>query len=242
MAPQDRWYEDRERAWRRSRGQGDEDRARYSARGASSHDYGRYPDEGYRGRDDEDRPYGPSLHEQRARSGASGGDRERTPNDSYDNEAPRRPQEPYDAAPHGLGAGYGREGNRGPGRDWWDRTRDELATWFGDRNAERRRDWDEIRGEHRGRGPSGYKRSDDRIREDVNDRLTDDSWLDASNIEVKVKEREVTLSGMIASREDKRRAEDLADSVAGVTHVQNNLRVGSVAIAPALPPSPGSDV
>ena len=117
-----------------------------------------------------------------------------------------------------------------------------MASWFGDRNAERRRDWDEIRGEHRGRGPSGYKRSDDRIREDVNDRLTDDSWLDASNVEVSVQEREVTLSGTIASREDKRRAEDLADSVPGVTLVQNNLRVGSVAIMPAVPPSPGADV
>jgi len=80
-------------------------------------------------------------------------------------------------------------------------------------------------GEHRGRGPKNYSRSDDRIREDVNDRLSDDSWLDASEIEVQVVSGEVTLIGIVHSREDKRRAEDLAEQVSGAKHVQNNLRV-----------------
>jgi hypothetical protein len=35
----------------------------------------------------------------------------------------------------------------------------------------------------------------------------------------------VTLNGEVSSREEKRRAEDLAESVSGVGHVQNNLRV-----------------
>jgi BON domain len=38
---------------------------------------------------------------------------------------------------------------------------------------------------------------------------------------------EVTLSGMVNSRDEKRRAEDLAENVSGVRHVQNNLRVQS---------------
>lgn len=80
-------------------------------------------------------------------------------------------------------------------------------------------------GEHRGRGPKNYTRSDERIRDDVNDRLSDDSWLDASEIDVQVSKCEVTLTGTVNSREDKRRAEDLADQVSGVKHVQNNLRV-----------------
>ena len=80
-------------------------------------------------------------------------------------------------------------------------------------------------GEHRGRGPKGYKRSDERIHEDVNDRLTDDAALDASGIIVAVAAGEVTLDGTVTSRFAKRRAEDCADSVAGVNHVQNNLRV-----------------
>ena len=79
---------------------------------------------------------------------------------------------------------------------------------------------------HRGRGPKGYSRSDERIRDDVNDRLTDDPFLDASDIEVMVDKGEVTLTGKVTSREDKRRAEDLADNVSGVKHVQNNLRLG----------------
>ena len=85
----------------------------------------------------------------------------------------------------------------------------------------RRREMDE----HRGRGPRGYTRSDERIREDVNDRLTDDGWLDASDVEVQVSSAEVTLTGEVASRAEKRRAEDIADSVSGVKHVQNNLRI-----------------
>lgn len=82
-------------------------------------------------------------------------------------------------------------------------------------------------GPHRGRGPKGYQRSDERIREDVCERLTDDPLIDASDIEVDVKGREVTLSGSVASRGLRRRAEDLAEIVSGVAHVQNNLRVSS---------------
>jgi hypothetical protein len=80
-------------------------------------------------------------------------------------------------------------------------------------------------GAHRGRGPKGYKRSDDRIHEDVCERLTEDPFIDASNIEVAVTEGEVTLNGTVSSRGLKRRAEDLAEMASGVAHVQNNLRV-----------------
>jgi CBS domain-containing protein/osmotically-inducible protein OsmY len=81
-------------------------------------------------------------------------------------------------------------------------------------------------GAHGGRGPKGYQRSDERIREDVNERLTEDPVVDASEIDVAVTGREVTLSGTVQSRVERRRAEDLALSVTGVTHVQNDLRVG----------------
>lgn len=78
---------------------------------------------------------------------------------------------------------------------------------------------------HRGRGPKGYARSDDRIREDVCDCLTDDPHIDASHIEVLVRGGEVTLTGSIDSRNARRHAEDLAERATGVKHVQNNLRV-----------------
>lgn len=107
-------------------------------------------------------------------------------------------------------------------RSFWDKTADEVQSWMGDEDAARRRRMDK---HHRGRGPRGYKRSDDRINEDVHDRLTDDWMLDASDIEVSVADGEVTLNGTVESREDKRRAEDIVDDISGVTHVQNNLRV-----------------
>jgi hypothetical protein len=75
-----------------------------------------------------------------------------------------------------------------------------------------------------GRGPKGYRRSDERIKEDVNDRLSE-GYLDASEIEVAVSNSEVTLTGSVNTRQDKRRAEDIAESVSGVTHVENRLRV-----------------
>lgn len=80
-------------------------------------------------------------------------------------------------------------------------------------------------GAHRGRGPRGYKRSDDRIREEVCDCLTDDDRLDATNIEVTVKDGEVTLSGYTTSRADKRWAESLAERISGVKEVQNSIRL-----------------
>jgi osmotically-inducible protein OsmY len=111
-------------------------------------------------------------------------------------------------------------------RGWWDKTKDEVASWFGDDEAERRRRRDEMRnGQHRGKGPKNYTRSEERIREDVSDALTDDSFLDASGIEVNVKDGDVTLNGHVDSRYSKHRAEDLAEDVTGVKNVQNNLRV-----------------
>ncbi|HUE85425.1 MAG TPA: BON domain-containing protein [Vicinamibacterales bacterium] len=75
-----------------------------------------------------------------------------------------------------------------------------------------------------GRGPKGYQRPDTRIHEEVCDRLTY-SDVDAENIEVTVTSAEVTLSGTVRDRRDKRRAEDLAEEVSGVRDVHNNIRV-----------------
>jgi hypothetical protein len=76
-----------------------------------------------------------------------------------------------------------------------------------------------------GRGPKGYRRSDERIREEVSDTLTADPRVDASEIEVQVEGGVVTLSGSVTSRDQKRRAEDCAEGVTGVADVTNNLRV-----------------
>ncbi len=116
-------------------------------------------------------------------------------------------------------------------RGWWERVTDEVASWFGDEGAERRRLRDERQSgaHHRGRGPRGYRRTDERIREDINDRLTEHPYIDASDIEVLVTSGEVTLAGAVESRQAKRLAEDIAESVSGVTHVENRLRINRAA-------------
>lgn len=76
-----------------------------------------------------------------------------------------------------------------------------------------------------GRGPKGYRRSDERIREDVCDRLADHPRIDASEIEVTVKNGEVMLAGTVHSRDEKRTSEDLIDTISGVRDIHNNLRV-----------------
>jgi osmotically-inducible protein OsmY len=75
------------------------------------------------------------------------------------------------------------------------------------------------------RGPKGYKRSDERIREDVNDRLAEQHEVDPSEIEVAVSNGDVTLTGTVNSRHEKFLAEEIADDVSGVNDVQNQLRV-----------------
>lgn len=77
----------------------------------------------------------------------------------------------------------------------------------------------------RGRGPKNFQRSDERLHELVCERLEQDDLLDASNIEVTVEGSEVRLSGTVPARHQKRRAEDLAEEIAGVRNVANMLRI-----------------
>jgi hypothetical protein len=108
------------------------------------------------------------------------------------------------------------------GRNFFERATNKLSSWFGYEEDDRGM---AARGQHRGRGPQGYKRSDERIADDVHERLTDDPWVDASDIQVSVSAGEVTLSGTVEDRESKHRAERIVEDLSGVHHVQNNLRV-----------------
>jgi hypothetical protein len=84
--------------------------------------------------------------------------------------------------------------------------------------------WD-IEGPHRGRGPRGYRRTDERIHEEVCDRLEAHGEVDASHVEVKVENGEVTLTGTVTDRRTKRLAESVADGVRGVVDVHNQIRL-----------------
>lgn len=79
-------------------------------------------------------------------------------------------------------------------------------------------------GPYCGRGPSGYRRSDDRIAEDINERLARHGLIDATDVEVSVADGIVTLTGMVEGREAKRIAEDIAEDCSGVKQVINQVR------------------
>lgn len=125
----------------------------------------------------------------------------------------------YGRSSYGGGGGSCGTSDRGD-RGFFERAGDKVASWFGDEDAARPREQD-----HRGRGPSNYTRSDERILEDACDRLTQDRGVDASAIQVTVQGGEVTLDGTVGDRQQKQRAEDVIDDLSGVKHAQNNLRV-----------------
>jgi hypothetical protein len=75
-----------------------------------------------------------------------------------------------------------------------------------------------------GVGPRNYQRSDERIEEEVVQRLADADWVDASEVEVEVSDGVVTLEGTVESRAARRAAEDLVAEVTGVADVINRLR------------------
>ena len=179
---------------------------------SAGNDYSSFTSEDFGGRDFN-----------RGRSALSGGAR---PSNSYRPSWGPDSWGHRDASRDTSSRDYGSWREYGEHRGFLERAGDEIASWFGDEGASRRREQD-----HRGRGPSDYTRSDERIREDVNDALTHDWRVDASHVRVAVKDGEVTLEGSVSSRQDKRRAEDLADDVTGVRHVQNNLRVQDVGLA-----------
>ncbi|MDQ3949882.1 MAG: BON domain-containing protein [Gemmatimonadota bacterium] len=58
-----------------------------------------------------------------------------------------------------------------------------------------------------------------------NDALTRHPDIDATDIEVRVQNGEVSLAGAVDDKYAKRLAEDIAEACSGVTDVRNELRV-----------------
>ncbi len=77
----------------------------------------------------------------------------------------------------------------------------------------------------RNRGPRNWQRSDERIREDVCERLSALDDVDVSDVSVSVEQGKVTLSGTVGHRADKHRIEDIADDSAGVRDIDNQIHV-----------------
>jgi len=110
-------------------------------------------------------------------------------------------------------------------RSWLSRAADEVAAWLGDPDAAGRRQRDKAAGDHTGEGPAGYVDTDERIRDELNKRLTFDPHLNASRIEARVVAGAVTLTGSVNTTAERRRAEDVAIAVPGVNQTHNRLVV-----------------
>jgi hypothetical protein len=120
-------------------------------------------------------------------------------------------------------------------RDWRDQENDNDWDWYyyeyrylpytSDQYGmnQGRNDWRS--GQYAGMGPRGYKRSDERIKEEINERLTWHGRIDPSDVKVDVKDGVATLSGSVNSRYEKRLAEDIVDSVLGIQDVNNNINI-----------------
>ncbi|MCY1272789.1 BON domain protein [compost metagenome] len=74
-------------------------------------------------------------------------------------------------------------------------------------------------------GPRGYQRSDERIRDQICERLTYARGVDVSDVSVDVSNGVVSLTGTVCERGQKYYIEDLADGTYGVKEVNNDIRV-----------------
>lgn len=74
-----------------------------------------------------------------------------------------------------------------------------------------------------GYGPGGERRDDERILEDIRDRLTQHAEIDANEILVAVSNGEVTLTGVVADSRIKRVVEANVVMIPGVVDVHNEL-------------------
>jgi hypothetical protein len=76
-----------------------------------------------------------------------------------------------------------------------------------------------------GKGPKGYVRSDERLKEDISEKLMRNHLVDASDISVEARNGTVTLSGSVDDRRLKHYVEDLVEGCTGVRDIDNRLTV-----------------
>jgi osmotically-inducible protein OsmY len=140
-----------------------------------------------------------------------------------------RGQSGYDSEQQGQFGHQQQYQQRGYG---WEQERSGQGNYFGmgqgsygqgEGNRQSRRSGREAR--RNGWSPKNYTRSDERIREEINDEFMANNEFDPSEVEVTVNQGEVTLTGTVESRHEKWCAEDLAEDVLGVKEVINQLRI-----------------
>lgn len=153
----------------------------------------------------------------------------------------REPFSPADE-PHYYGtgaAGWGGPGFTGGGYGWGDGSRPQHLPLEGDYSDESTFSSEDQAprdyraggsGVSRARrryppGPKGYQRSDERMKEDISERLFTAYHIDSSEVSVDVRGGRVALEGTVPSRHMKHAIEDMVDSCPGVMEIDNRIRV-----------------
>lgn len=194
-------YNERDRSFERERSERDRDQSRDRDYGSGSFRSAPRPGPGY----NDSRDYSSSSYDSRI-----GGYRTGSNNtDAYGSRPYRTDEYGTRQDPYGT-----RSDTHGLRQYGYDRNSNDSAYSIATRGVS-----------YSGRGPKGYTRSDERIREDICERLSDHDEVDASEIEVQVKDRRVTLTGSVQNRRMKHLAEDIAEEVTGVDDVDNRVAV-----------------
>lgn len=156
---------------------------------------------------------------------------------------------------YGTGAaGWGGPGFTGGGYGWGEGSRSQHLPLEGDYSDESTLSYeDQIRRDYRaggsgtGRarrryppGPKGYQRSDERMKEDISERLYRAYHIDSSEVSVEVRAGKVTLEGTVPSRHMKHAIEDMVDDCPGVMEIDNRVRVAGPNYPGSSPTSAGS--
>lgn len=128
-------------------------------------------------------------------------------------------------AAYGYGGDYGQRGSRyNPAAGQMGAGSSGYGNFAGSGNVGYRSG---TAGSYSRRGPKNYQRSDERLKEDICDRLLHDVDVDASEVTVEVKAGKVTLDGSVPERYMKHCIEDIADGCYGVKEVDNKVRVSA---------------
>ncbi|HZT01093.1 MAG TPA: BON domain-containing protein [Steroidobacteraceae bacterium] len=158
------------------------------------------------------------------------------PSEGYEPFEPGHPREegrPFGTGPSPRYLGTGFPGRGGPGftggyygfgagslqPDWRSGRRHPLGE-----DEEGRSDW-RTQQRRYPPGPKGYQRSDERLREDISERLMQAGYIDSSDVSVEVSGAKVVLDGTVPERRMKHAIEDLVDACPGVQDIDNRIRV-----------------
>src|SRR5690554_3414938 len=166
------------------------------------------------GNDRQDQPYGNNYRGQRSQPNFGSGWQD------WQTDRGRFDRSRYDGGQFG--------GQRDAGETWQQRSRiGNYDSSYQDRGGYFGNEGSSGHQSYRGKGPKNYQRSDERIQENINDVLYDHHDIDASDIEVEVNGGTVVLKGEVASRSEKRNAENIIEYISGVNNVENRLHIKS---------------